>query len=279
VTFNSRRIRNVVAAAIVAVILAAFLWFYSLKLRPATFLSGWILAALVLFLALYNARKKFAYFPLLKSSSWLQFHIYVGLISMVVFTTHAFFQFGQRWHVPDGPLNVILAVAYIVTALSGVLGLVLTRAYPSRITDSGEEVIFERIPIFVRRLRERCSELIVQVVSESDASTLPDFYSRQLAWFFARPRHYWLHIFHSQRPLLLLSGELLSLDRYLNEREKKIAGELSVLIAKKDALDTAWALQGTLKGWLFMHIAMTYSLLAFLMVHIVVAYAFSGGVR
>lgn len=278
-TFRSRRLRNLSVFLILALLVPAWLWIYALKLRPAAFITGWILAAFVLFLTLYNARKKLAYFPLFKSSSWLQLHVYVGLLSIVLFTLHACFQFGRHWHLPRGPLNVSLALLYVLTAASGVLGLLVTRAFPSRITDRGEEVIFERIPIFLRRLRERAAELIVQAVSESDASTLPDFYSRRLVWFFARPRHYWLHLVHSRRPLLVLGNELSSLGRYLNDQERAIAGEISLLIEKKDALDYAWALQGTLKGWLFVHIAMTYSLLAFLAVHIVVAYAFSGGVR
>jgi hypothetical protein len=279
VTFKSRRVRNLIVCLILAMLLPAGLWLYSLRLRSGTFISGWLLAGFVIFLALYNARKQFPYFPLLKSSTWLQLHVYVGLLSIVIFTAHGFFEFGRRWHLPHGPLNITLAVLYILTAASGIVGLFVTRAFPSRINDRGEEVIFERIPIFLRRLRDRVSELIVQAARDSDASTLPDFYSRRLAWFFARPRNLWLHLIHSRRPLLLLESELSSLNRYLNDREKAIAVELSVLIEKKDELDYAWALQGTLKGWLFVHIAMTYSLLTFMAVHILVAYAFSGGIR
>lgn len=278
-TFRTRRARNLILLIILAAILCAGLWFYSLRLRQGTFISGWILAAFVIFLALYNVRKQFAYFPLLKSSAWLQLHIYVGLLSMVLFTLHACFQFGHRWHLPSGPLNILLAALYILTAFSGIFGLLMTRSFPSRITDRGEEVIFERIPIFLRHLRDRSAELIVEAVSDSNASTLPDFYSQRLVWFFARPRHYWPHLFNSRRPLLVLETELASLNRYLNDREKDIAVEISALIEKKDLLDHAWALQGTLKGWLFIHIAMTYSLLAFMAVHILIAYAFSGGVR
>jgi hypothetical protein len=279
VTFKSRRLLNLSCCLLFAILLPGGLWIYSLRLRSAIFLTGWILAGFVVFLALYNARKQFAYFPLLKSSTWLQLHIYVGLLTIVLFIAHAFHQFGRHWHVPHGPLNIVLATLYILTAASGIFGLFVTRAFPSRITDAGEEVIFERIPIFVRLLRDRVSELIVQAARDSDASTLPDFYSERLAWFFARPRYLWHHLVHSRRPLLLLESELSSLNRYLNDSEKVIAGELSQLIEKKDALDYAWALQGTLKGWLFIHIAMTYSLLAFLAVHILVAYAFSGGIR
>ena len=278
-TFKSRRLANLILFLVLAALLPAGLWIYSLKLRQGTFISGWILASCVLFLAVYNVRKQFAYFPLLKSSTWLQLHVYVGLLTIVLFIPHACYQFGWQWHLPHGPMNVILAALYLLTATSGVFGLVITRVFPSRLTDRCEEVIFERIPIFLRRVRDRAAELIVEATVDSDASTLPDFYSRRLTGFFARPRHYWLHLVQSHRPLLVLQGELASLDRYLNDREKMIAGKLSTLIAEKDALDYSWALQGTLKGWLFVHIAATYSLLAFLAVHIIVAYAFSGGVR
>lgn len=279
VTFKFRRFLNLTAFFILAALVAGWLWLYSLKLRPGAFVSGWTLAGLVLFLTLYNVRKKLAYFPLLKSSIWLQLHIYVGLLTILVFTIHACFEFGRHWHLPAGPFNIALAVLYVLTALSGVLGLVMTRVFPSRITDAGEEVIFERIPVFIRRLREQAAELIIRAASDSDATTLPDFYTLRLASFFSSPRHYWLHLIQSRRPRLVLDRQLSSLGRYLNDQEKVIAGELSELIRKKNALDSAWALQGTLKGWLFVHIAMTYSLLAFLAVHIVVAYAFSGGVR
>src|SRR5258708_6663679 len=99
------------------------MWFYSLKLRPAAFISGWVLAALVLFLVLYNARKQFPYFPLLKSSTWLQLHIYAGLLSIVLFLMHACFEFGRNWHLPRGSLNLWVALLYVLTASSGILGL------------------------------------------------------------------------------------------------------------------------------------------------------------
>ena len=250
-----------------------------MRLRPGLLASGWLLASFVLFLTLYNVRKKLAYFPLFKSASWLQLHIYVGLLSIVLFTLHAGFEFGGEWHVPRGGFNRVFGLIYAVTAISGIVGLLLTRVFPSRITDRGEEFIFERIPIFVRQIRERAADLIVQGVADSDALTLPDFYSLKLEWFFARPRHFWLHLIHSRRPLLTLIRELDLLDRYLNDGEKKIAGELTRLIEKKDAIDYAWALQRTLKGWLFIHIGLTYSLIAFLAVHVLIAFAFTGEVR
>ena len=68
----------------------------SLTLNDTAFLSGWTLAGVLLFLTLYNARKKLTYPPLLKSSTWLQLHVYVGLISIALFLFHVGFR------VPDG---------------------------------------------------------------------------------------------------------------------------------------------------------------------------------
>ena len=47
-------------------------------------------------------------------------------------------------------------------------------------------------------------------------------------------------------------------------------------VAKQHQLDLV-ALQGVLKCWLFIHVPLIYSLLLAAVVHLVVVYAFSGG--
>ena len=49
--------------------------------------------AAILFLALYNVRKKLPFLPLGSSTAWLQWHLYVGIGSVGVFALHA----GLRW--------------------------------------------------------------------------------------------------------------------------------------------------------------------------------------
>jgi hypothetical protein len=50
-------------------------------------------------------------------------------------------------------------------------------------------------------------------------------------------------------------------------------------VRQKDGLDYHQALQFMLRGWLFIHIPLTYSLMIFSVMHIVLVYAFSGGAR
>ena len=55
--------------------------------------------------------------------------------------------------------------------------------------------------------------------------------------------------------------------------------KIAQLVRQKDGLDYHQALQLLLRGWLFIHIPLTYSLLIFSLMHLVLVYAFSGGAR
>ncbi len=241
-----------------------------MPLRDTTLGSGWILLAAVLFLASYNLRKKLTYPPLLSSATWLRLHIYVGVGSIVGFLWHI------GWRMPNGLLEGALAAVYVGVAASGLGGLALTRLIPGRLTVRGEEVIFERIPEYRRQLRERAEVVIVESASESGTTTLSDFYARRLADFFYGPRHAWHHVVQSTRVMTKMKNELQSLERYLNDRERGALRELTELVEAKDGLDYHHTMQGVLKGWLFVHIPLTYLLLVLTAAHVIIVHAFVG---
>lgn len=269
--FTRRRLRLGGFTLLIAILLALALRGRYLSLRADAFLSGWVLLLLVLFLASYNVRKKLSFIPLGRSSSWLQLHIYAGLLSIVVFAAHS------HGRLPHGPFEILLAFFYLGTALSGVAGLALTRFFPARLTGRGEQVIFERIPMFRRKLRELAELTVQKSVTDADTTTLSDFYTARLARFFAAPRNFSRHLVQSIRPRKKLLAELADLDRYFNAREREIAAELEELIKAKDDLDHQYALQATLKLWLFVHLPLTYSLLLAAAVHLTLVHAFTGG--
>lgn len=254
------------SAAVVTALLALAGWLsLHLSLRETGFVSGWVLLALVIGLALFNARKKLPFIPLLSASTWLQVHVYAGLVTVFVFLLHVEFR------VPDGPLEVTLAVLFLVVAGSGVVGLYLSRIIPGRLRTRGERVIYERQPVFLRKLRDELAEL----VDEIESTSLSDFYVRRLIAFFAAPRNFWWHLAQSQRPRRTLLNELEGLDRYLGDQEREVKDQIADLIEKKDDLDYHFAHQAVLKYWLFVHIPLTYSLLIVAAVHAVVAYGWA----
>lgn len=270
-TFSTRRWIAVGLTLLAAALLAVGLIAAYGSLHAAAYCSGWVLLGMMLFLTAYNLRKKLPYPPLMRSSTWLQLHIYIGWLTVFLFPLHI----GLRW--PNGPFEVTLALLFIAVVGSGIVGLVLTRAVPRRLSMQGEEVLFERIPVFRRELREQAEGLIVRSVEQAQAMTLADFYRNALADFFRGPRHMLSHLFQSARPLRRIRDDLRSLNRYLDDSERQIAGELEQIVVAKDGLDYHYTMQGALKLWLFVHIPLTYVLLIFAIVHAVLVHTFVRG--
>jgi hypothetical protein len=246
---------------------------YAGAMPRLAYLSGWVLFAVMLALTFYNARKKISFLPLLSSETWLQFHIYAGLFTAVLFLVHI------SYKMPTGWFQGTLAWLYILVMLSGFFGLFSSRGIPKRLTTRGGEVLFERIPGIRRQLQERAEALALQSVEEAKSSTIADFYVRELKQFFDGARNVVAHWFEIRTPLNVLLNKITDLNRYLNESERATMDEMASLVRQKDGLDYHYALQLVLKLWLFVHIPLTYSLLLWTLAHIVLVFAFSGGAR
>ena len=272
-SFISRRLRNVGFAILVVVPTAILIGLqaFNVALYQEQFLSGWLLIGVVLLLVLYNARKKLSMLPIGTAANWLQLHIYLGLLSILLFFLHV------SWRIPDGWLEGLLAVFFIGVSLSGVIGLYLNRRLSKLLTRRGEEIIFERIPGFIAELRTEAEELALQCAAGTNSSTISDFYAADLAPFFSGPKNLIRHFRGSRQTLFDLIKQTSNMDRYLNDKEREFAGKLRQLIEKKDELDYQYALQAILKGWLFIHIPLTYGMIILAAIHLVLAYAFSGG--
>lgn len=238
-----------------------------------SYLSGWALFAVILLLTIYNGRKKLPFLPLLSSEAWLQFHIYAGLLTGVLFVVHV------SYRIPTGWFQGVLAWLYLLVMASGFFGLFVSRAIPKRLTTRGGEVLFERIPAIRRQLQEQTEALALQSVSEVKSSTIADFYLRELKDFFEGPKNFNAHLFEIRSPLNGLLNKISDVKRYLNEQERATMDRIATLVRQKDGLDYHYALQLMVKLWLFVHIPLTYSLLLFTLAHIVLVFAFSGGAR
>jgi hypothetical protein len=242
--------------------------------RPHLFyLTGWVLFGLILCLTAYNVRKKLASWSRVSSRRWFQAHVYLGLFTVVVFLLHI------QWRWPTGRFEILLALLFGIVAVSGVAGWWLSRALPQRLTTLGGEVPYERIPVIRRALREEAERLVLGAVPTAKATTLADFYSARLAGFFAGPGNFTRHLVNSRHPLNTLLRKISEVKRFANEEEQKSADALARLVQQKDALDFHHAIQLTLKGWLFVHIPLTYALLVMISAHLLLVYGFSGGAR
>ena len=180
--FARRRIRNSLLTLVALAAVWAWVDARAATLRDTAFATGYLLLSAVAFLAIYNVRKKLPFLPLGSSAAWLQWHIYVGLATIALFTLHA----GWRW--PNGILESILAGVYWLTTASGLIGLYLTRTIPPQLARVGTQVIYERVPALRHELWRRADEVVLASVASSGTQTLADFYAARLFQYFARPR-------------------------------------------------------------------------------------------
>ena len=270
-TFTQRRWRNSIITLFVAAVLIALHQNLEIALYESSVASGWLLIFIVLGLIIFRIRKKISTVPLLSNAVWMQVHIYAGILSILVFAYHI------DWRIPSGYLEQVLGALFLIVAVSGLVGLVLVRILPRRLARRGEEVIWERIPIFIAELRQAAEEVIQESARETHSTTIRDFYLTNLHSLFAKPRNVFLHLIASDHPSVTVGRDFSTLSRYLNSKEREYADKLLELTEKKNDLDFHYSLQLALKAWLLAHVPLTYGLLILAVIHLILVYAFIGG--
>jgi len=233
--------------------------------------SGWLAFFMVIFLASYNLRKKLSVPQLISSRFWLKLHIAIALIGIVVFFLHV----GP--HIPQGFIEQLLAALWCITTVSGILGLFFTRVLPARLTAIGEEVIFEAIPEHRRQLLISVETLAHNSIAETQFTTVAYFFTETLRNFFTTPKNTLQHIIGKSSAIEYLLRDIQTKKQYLNDEEIEVLTKIGEYAIQKDKLDFHYALQLTLKLWLFVHIPFTYALIITAFLHMILVFAFGGG--
>ena len=270
-TFGQRRLRNLAITGMVIGLIIAIDLLYDMSLRDSAFLNGWTLFVCMILLSIFNLRKKLNILPLMRMAVWLQVHIYVGFVCLLLFLLHTDFA------LPNGLFEIILWMLYMTMTVSGVVGVFLSRVLPHRISARGERVIFERIPVLRAQIARDVEDLAMTSVKETRASTIADFYVAELAPYLQHPRHLFGHLLGATKPERRLHIAIRELERYLDERGRQILEEIDALVSAKADLDYQYATQLTLKGWLFFHLPLNYGLMLFTLAHVIIVYAFATG--
>jgi hypothetical protein len=265
----SRRALWVWFAAALALVAIAF-WEHGarLALRDPRFVTGYLLFALMLVLGGYNWRKKLSMLPIGRVSIWLTLHVVGGAAALVLFWMHI----GRFW--PLGGYEQALTLLFYLTSLSGAVGYALQRALPGRLTASGPEWIYERIPAELARLRGEVEKSLETAAAEAGHDTLARHYVETLAWFFARPRFFWSHALGGRRAEHWLAGHVTEIRRYLSDPEKAGLATVDALGRAKIALDTQYALQSLLRRWTVVHVPLAVGVIALAIWHLIVVNVF-----
>jgi len=270
--YTKRRVVRFAMLFVVAVIIVYVNTAYANALYKSEFFSGWILLALFLFLIIFNARKKLSFLPVGSVYSWAQFHVYGGFLIAFVFFLHIEFS------VPNGAFDSLLAFLFLIEVVSGFVGLLLHRIIPKNLARSqlDDDILYERIPGIRMNIIAEIEELVTQSIVADGSNAIPDFYREKLQPFLKRPMDFWVHLFNARRVYVSWGRTIESLHRFLNENELATLAKIRGLTMTKIDLDARYAKQSIMKRWLFLHIPLSYSLLLFLFIHMILVYSFYG---
>lgn len=219
------------------------------QLQDPAVLTGWWLFATMLFLAAFNARKKLSVIPLGSAAAWLRWHVVGGFLTLALFWLHT----GSLW--PTGLYEQVLAGLFYLLNLTGIIGWLLQRTYPRMLADTGNEIIFERIPAEIARLRTAAEAAVMACVQETGAETLSRHYVETLHWFFRRPRFFASHAFlGSKQARAWVRQQCEPVRRYLGEAERAHLDRLAALAERKLDVDFHYFAQLLMKSWLLLHL-------------------------
>jgi hypothetical protein len=240
-----------------------------MSLSAGEFATGYLLFGLMIFLSIYGLRKKLPAIPLGPVSVWLTLHLAAGVLAIIAFWLHV------GTFLPTGWVGGGLAALFYLVSLSGILGYGMQLIVPARLVHAGPEIIYERIPSEVAAIRQRVEQLLLESAARTGSETLGRDYAQSLAWYFDKPRFFWMNVFGGRRAEHWSQRHLQTLRRYINEDEREDLARLAALIAEKRSIDRQYAMQSLLKRWPLVHVPLTGALITLACWHFVLVRVFA----
>ncbi len=275
---GSQTIQGLLIAAI-SIGLFSLVWIYGNGLRDPRYLDGWVLAAGVGLQLFFHTAMKTARLSTRSALRWRKVHIFIGYLLIAAFISHSDFS------LPDTSLEWALWASFVLVTLSGIFGTYLAWSLQAK-RGIDERVSYNRIPARRAELAREVHAAVAKTDQLEAAIALPappyhawitDLYTNHLRDFFQGQRNFTAHLIGSQRPLKRLTDEIDTLSSYVDQQSKEKLAAIKNLVVEKDRLDFARVYLGLTKGWLFVHVPVTYALTVLVVVHILIVYAFSSG--
>lgn len=271
-------VQGLVIAAI-AIGLFALVSVYGNGLRDPRYLDGWVLAAGIGLQLFFHTAMKTARLARRSALRFRTVHILVGYLLIAAFLSHSDFS------LPDTSLEWALWASFVLVTLSGIFGTYLAWSLQAK-RGIDERVGYDRIPARRAELAREVHAVIAKAAPPDATIALPappyhawiaDLYANHLRDFFQGQRNFTAHLVGSRGPLKRLTDEIDTLSSYVDQESKAKLAAIKTLVEEKDRLDFARVYLGLTKGWLFVHVPVTYALTVLVVAHILVVYAFASG--
>jgi hypothetical protein len=264
-------------------------WIHDPLTRPGggTWLGytlGGVGAFLILWLMWFGIRKRRYRSRLGSVQGWLSAHVYLGLGLITVVTLHTGFQFG--WNV-----HTLAYVLMMLVIASGLLGVFCYLHFPRVLTEEGGDSTTDSLIRQIREIDRQALALASEIDAETHSKVVRSIQKSRIggpAWqlLFARDRNsppedlapsadraqkrkpYRPEITSST--MMFMASNIASGRRDKGEDLRKLS---DLLIGQKGSmmrqLRRELQIKAFMDGWLYLHVPLSFALLAALIVHVV----------
>jgi len=260
---NKLRSRWPLLFSFALVILFISYYFYIQSASPSirnSFIMTYGILGIVsmVFLALYIVRKNIFCFRLGPAQSWLQAHIYIGIISLVIILMHSGFNF-------TGIFSIVFLVLFILVIASGIVGTLIYKTIPLSLTKYGRDIKPENETI--TDMEKHLSEADQLVSRTSDE--FREIYKKTIRPFLKSKRTSWEYLFMEESELIRKRKDMMENCKHLVP-----AGDiydiniLSSMLLEREKLSFVWSKKKLLKIWLNFHLPLSTAMITMSLIHI-----------
>jgi hypothetical protein len=227
-------------------------------------------SALILLLAFFGIRKRWYRSTFGTLEQWLQSHIYLGVLVLVILFFHTGFRFHDKWAVAT-----LVLVAIVV--LSGIVGAVLYVTVPRMLTEVESNLT-------VDKLSEELNALARQLARLASGRSAPfqRIYNQLMKEAQPGMLAGWRLLFTAGRRRTQQPADLDKLLRLVPPEEQEELRQMMVVSRKHKELLIRLVYQqrykNVLESWLYIHVPFTIALIVFAVVHVAAVFYY-GRVR
>lgn len=260
------------AALLCVASMAAYVWFEPPAGGPKPYGGTWlgytlgtIAALLIVWLMLLGIRKRSYASSAGSVQGWTSAHVYLGASLIVVATLHCAFEFGWNLHT--------LAYALMVLVVgSGFFGVFAYLRYPGRVSANLGGDTLETLLVKMSELDRKCRRIALELPDEFNALVMKasgeavrqaDSGKHLRLW---RPGAARDPVSDARDALLAMGSTLSGAQVKSNEQ---LVSEMTRLVAMTERVRRAFRYRALLRGWLVLHVPVSFALLAALTAHII----------
>lgn len=232
---------------------------------------GTIAAVLIVWLMLLGIRKRSYRSNMGSVQGWTSAHVYLGTSLIIIATLHSAFEFGWNIH-------TLAYALMIVVILSGFFGLYAYLRYPELMTSNLAGETLESLLLKITDLDRKCRKLALDLPDEVNHIVLKATraHPRKLAVDSSMRQQ--ITAIHTFCPTRAACDALMHIGTKLTSEQARINGQLLSEMTRKSVLTDRvrrdLRYRALMRIWLFLHIPLSFALLAALTAHIISVFYF-----